>query len=109
MTREFISPSNLTSSTTPEPKHFSLKEVVHHELARYFGEHGCRPSAEVSLYKRMTNQVEEALIVTTLNYTDGNETRASQILGISRATLRQRRVLLGHYKNKAVLTDRLNC
>ena len=42
------------------------------------------------LYSLVLGQVEEPLFKVVMNYTNGNQSRASQILGINRGTLRKK-------------------
>ncbi len=47
------------------------------------------------LYSVVMNQVEKPLIKTTLNYVNGNQCRAAELLGINRNTLRKKMIDLG--------------
>jgi Fis family transcriptional regulator len=42
------------------------------------------------LYDLVLREVEEPLFRTVLNYSSGNQTRAAEVLGINRATLRKK-------------------
>ena len=55
-------------------------------LSSYFAElDGHAPN---ELYRRVLDQVEPPLLETVMVYTRGNQSRAAEILGISRGTLR---------------------
>ena len=57
-------------------------------LDNYFDNlNGQRPG---DLYSLVLGQVEEPLFKVVMNYTKGNQSRASQILGINRGTLRKK-------------------
>lgn len=43
-----------------------------------------------NLYKLVLQEVEEPLFETVLNYTRGNQSRAAEVLGINRTTLRKK-------------------
>jgi len=58
--------------------------------------------APVDLYEMILEQVEPPLLRATLRYCDGNQSRASELLGLNRATLRKK---LGHYKIDPAQTD----
>lgn len=51
--------------------------------------------APKDLYETILEQVEPPLLRATLRYCDGNQSRASELLGLNRATLRKK---LGQYK-----------
>jgi len=42
------------------------------------------------LYDMVLREVEEPLFRTVLNYSSGNQSRAAEVLGINRATLRKK-------------------
>ena len=61
-------------------------------LRTYFRDlNGHKPSA---LYDLVLGEVEPPLFETVLDYTRGNQSRAAEILGLNRATLRKK---LKHY------------
>mgnify|MGYP002738237400 CR=1 FL=1 len=43
-----------------------------------------------NLYRLVINEVERPLFEKVLDYTDGNQSKASEILGITRSTLKKR-------------------
>ena len=65
-----------------------LCELVAKSLDRYFEELNGQPPAE--LYDLVISQVERPLLEIVLRETRGNISRAAQILGMNRATLRTR-------------------
>jgi len=57
-------------------------------LVNYFDSlNGQRPG---DLYNLVLGQVEEPLFKAVMNYTKGNQSQASEILGINRGTLRKK-------------------
>jgi len=65
-----------------------LRECVRDALDSYFrqmGDHGAS-----DLYQLVLNEVEQPLLETVMQHAEGNQTRAAQILGISRSTLRKK-------------------
>ena len=57
-------------------------------LANYFDSlNGQKPG---DLYELVLGQVEEPLFKAVMRYTKGNQSRASEILGINRGTLRKK-------------------
>jgi Fis family transcriptional regulator len=65
-----------------------LKELVKQQLDRYFNElDGELPS---ELYDLVIGQVEHALLQSALEQTANNQSKAAEMLGISRGTLRTR-------------------
>ncbi len=65
-----------------------LKRCVAEELERYFavleGEEPC------DLYKMVVGATEEALLQFVIERTGGNQSRAAQLLGVNRGTLRKK-------------------
>ena len=44
----------------------------------------------LNLYEKFLNEFEKPIIIKTLKYCNGNQTKASELLGISRGTLRKK-------------------
>ena len=69
-----------------------LRDVTADALRRYFKDlNGHNPG---DLYGLVLGEVEEPLFETVMEHTQGNQSRAAEILGINRATLRKK---LKHY------------
>jgi Fis family transcriptional regulator len=63
-----------------------LAQQVRLSLQRYFEDLNGQPAAE--LYELVIAQVEKPLLEIVMRETRGNITKAAQVLGINRATLR---------------------
>jgi len=66
----------------------SLRECLEQHLTRYFDQLG--DNATCSLYNMVIEAVEEPLIKMALQRCDKNQTKAAELLGISRGTLRKK-------------------
>ncbi|WP_416337840.1 DNA-binding transcriptional regulator Fis [Halovibrio sp. HP20-59] len=77
------------STTPPQP----LREAVESAMRRYF-EH-LDGSQASDLYAMVMAEVEAPLLACVLEHTDGNQTRAADILGLNRGTLRKKLKLYG--------------
>lgn len=65
-----------------------LHKVTEEALKNYFANlNGHKPN---ELYTLVLSEVEAPLFRTVMNYTGGNQSRAAQILGINRGTLRKK-------------------
>ena len=65
-----------------------LREHAETALGAYFERlNGHRPAG---LYDLVMREVEEPLFRAVMRYTDGNQVRAAEILGINRGTLRRK-------------------
>ena len=65
-----------------------LRECVHQALTGYFDHlNGHSP---LGLYDMVLQEIEQPLFATVMNHTGGNQTRAAELLGISRSTLRKK-------------------
>ena len=70
-----------------------LKELVRKHIDQYFEElDGETPQ---DLYNLVVGQVEHALLEAALHQSNNNQSKASEMLGISRGTLRTRMKLFG--------------
>ena len=91
--------SRFTWMQVPEPfpvagekRDEPLRECVRSALERYFAQMDGHHVDGV--YQMVLSEVEPPLLQSTLEYCRGNQTRAAQILGMSRSTLRKK---LGQY------------
>ncbi|OOZ41577.1 Fis family transcriptional regulator [Solemya pervernicosa gill symbiont] len=65
-----------------------LRESVRSALELYFMDlNGHQPE---DLYRMVMGEVEHPLLETVMIYAQGNQTRAAEILGINRSTLRKK-------------------
>ena len=70
-----------------------LKELVRQQIDQYFDElDGEMPQ---DLYDLVVGQVEHALLDAALAQSNNNQSKAAEMLGISRGTLRTRMKLFG--------------
>jgi Fis family transcriptional regulator len=65
-----------------------LRAWVQQALENYLDDMNGHAPAE--LYQMVLNEVEPPLLQTVLRYTRGNQSRAAQILGLNRSTLRKK-------------------
>lgn len=69
-------------------RNITLRSQTETALENYFTSlNGHRPG---HLYELVLREVEEPLFRAVLDYTDGNQSRAADILGINRGTLRKK-------------------
>ncbi len=81
--------ADVTSNVPPQP----LREAVETAIRRYF-EH-LDGSQATDLYAMVMAEVEAPLLACVLEHTDGNQTRAADVLGLNRGTLRKKLKLYG--------------
>ncbi len=72
----------------PPPTHTPLREHVSQSIRRYLGD--LDGSGEHNLHEVVLREVEIPLFVEVLNHCEGNQSRAAELLGIHRATLRRK-------------------
>ena len=82
--------SVITTITESEAETSSqtLRECVEDALNSYFQHLDGHPAGEI--YKMVMEEVEEPLFRSVLEYTGGNQSKASELLGINRGTLRKK-------------------
>lgn len=82
------------SDDSPDAHHeWPLRRHTERALKDYLAHlNGHRPSG---LYELVLREVEEPLVRVVLGHVDGNQSRAADILGITRATLRRKMRELG--------------
>jgi Fis family transcriptional regulator len=74
--------------TGPTAAGIPLRQYTQQALDSYFRSlNGHRPG---HLYDLVLREVEEPLLRAALDYTEGNQSRAADILGINRGTLRKK-------------------
>lgn len=66
----------------------ALRECVARAVRRYLSDLGGH--AADNLYRMVLSEVEAPMLAEVLRHCDGNQTRAAQVLGITRATLRKK-------------------
>lgn len=75
-------------SSTPADKGLCLNEFVRCVVRQYLDDMGNTPPD--NLHELILNEVEKPLIEAVLEHTEGNQSRAAEVLGITRTTLRNR-------------------
>ncbi|NOX09960.1 MAG: DNA-binding transcriptional regulator Fis [Gammaproteobacteria bacterium] len=73
---------------TLERRKDSLQNCMYAALDRYFQD--MEGHEVVDVYDMVRGEVEQAMLEVVMNYTQGNQTRAADVLGMSRATLRKK-------------------
>ena len=74
--------------TSPSEEGQTLADNVHRALRNYFAHLDGQPVTDV--YQMVLSEVEAPLLETVMEYTRGNQTKASVILGLNRGTLRKK-------------------
>ena len=74
--------------TTPSEEGQTLRGSVEKALHNYFAH---LEGADVTdVYNLVLNEVEAPLLETVMNYVKGNQTKAPELLGLNRGTLRKK-------------------
>ncbi len=76
------------SATKTEMKSPCLREVVASSVKQYLDDMGQTPPND--LHDRIIREVERPLVEAVLEHTGGNQSKAADILGVTRSTLRTR-------------------
>ena len=76
------------SATKTEMKSPCLREVVASSVKQYLDDMGQTPPND--LHDRIIREVERPLVETVREHTGGNQSKAADILGVTRSTLRTR-------------------
>ena len=78
----------VTFTVANNKKKEPLRECVRDALESYFQQLDGHNVSD--LYRLVLNEVELPLLETVMRHTEGNQTRAARILGLSRSTLRKK-------------------
>lgn len=78
----------LTKEKKTEAGYQTLRDAVEKALVNYFSQLDGETITDV--YKMVLSEVEAPLLEVTMRYTRDNQTRASNILGLNRGTLRKK-------------------
>jgi Fis family transcriptional regulator len=85
---------HLIHNTPPETKQQpALKDVVAKVVRRYL--HDMGQSNQHDLYDVLLAEVEPALLIEVMAHCRGNQSRAAEVLGLNRATLRKKLLQYG--------------
>jgi Fis family transcriptional regulator len=75
-------------SSTPAGRSIPLRSMTEQALDSYFT--SLNGHAPGHLYDLVMREVEEPLFRAVLDYSEGNQSRAAEVLGINRGTLRKK-------------------
>ena len=85
----------MTKSVLQKQRNKSLSEQVKRAMKKYFAALGDTNPANV--YEMVMAEVEPELLIAVMRYSNNNQSKAANVLGINRATLRKK---LHRYKIK---------
>lgn len=88
MTFHIHSTEQQNSMTNKEEQHTSLRGHIKAMLEDYFRELDGHQPAEI--YQMVLQEMEQPLLESVLNYTRGNQSKAAELLGLNRGTLRKK-------------------
>lgn len=66
----------------------TLRECVHHSMSTLFENLDGQPTTDI--YEMVMAEMEAPLLESVLHHAGGNQTRASEMLGLNRGTLRKK-------------------
>ena len=78
----------MTKSVSQKVKNKSLSEQVKKAMKKYFANLGDANPANI--YEMVMAQVEPELLKAVMKHTNNNQSKAANILGLNRATLRKK-------------------
>lgn len=90
MSQDFQNTNNNNDETseTPNQEISQLSHAVKHSIRRYLFElDGTQPN---NMYELVLKQIEQPLFEAILEHTKGNQSRAAELLGLNRGTLRKK-------------------
>jgi len=80
--------AEMAATTTSPAFEKPLRDCVADSVNTYFNALNGHPAG--NLYNMVLAEVEEPLLQAVLKYTNGNQSKASEVLGINRGTLRKK-------------------
>jgi len=83
----------MTDATTDPKGGIPLNGCVRDALQKYLADLGGHDPC--NMYQLLLAEVERPLLESVMHYAQGNQTRAAQVLGINRGTLRKKLRLYG--------------
>jgi two-component system nitrogen regulation response regulator GlnG len=96
-------PENLRSNPTPTGTRPVTPEVCLTGLADYT--EGLLRAGELDIYRRVSLEMDRVVLLAVLRHVNGNQVKASEMLGISRTTLRAKLRALNLRGDKPMLPD----
>ncbi|MDH4273924.1 MAG: DNA-binding transcriptional regulator Fis [Gammaproteobacteria bacterium] len=88
MTTRYETGTTTQERVTGQTTKYNLQECVRQMLANYFAD--LNGHVTTDLYDMVMETVEQPLLEAVMRYVGGNQSRASDILGINRGTLRKK-------------------
>jgi Fis family transcriptional regulator len=88
-----IEPAATHTTTGFQAETRTLRKCVEDAMAVYFAQLDGHPTDD--LYKMVMTEVEEPLFRSVMHYTRGNQSKAAELLGINRGTLRKKLKMYG--------------
>ena len=83
-----VNAATLRRETSPQPSNQTLRDSVRTCLEKYFADLDGHEPGEI--YQLVMAEVEPAMLETVMRFARGNQTRAADMLGINRTTLRKK-------------------
>jgi len=77
-----------TTQPSPGMPAQTLRDTVHQSLTSYFKQLDGQPVTDV--YQMVLSEIEAPLFESVMAYTKDNQTKASEVLGLNRGTLRKK-------------------
>ena len=78
----------MTKTVSQKLKNKPLSEQVRKAMKKYFAALG--DAAPVNVYEMVMVEVEPELLKAVMEYTNNNQSKAANVLGLNRATLRKK-------------------
>ncbi|GGE32635.1 putative Fis-like DNA-binding protein [Halopseudomonas oceani] len=79
-----LPPTGIDDIRTPRTLRDSVEEALHNYFQHLEGQD------VTDVYNMVLSEVEAPLLESVMNYVKGNQTRASEVLGLNRGTLRKK-------------------